>query len=261
MWLSFLTAEWLNWVSRQGSCQEVWCIIFSWGRLRGYVICPIFKLRSECHTQPLPGEPSELDKVAYAACQLSGNVTWDLSLCHIVSDSQTSRSNLVSTPGPYAELAEPTQANARGSAIHSSSCWRLCPVLANSANRRDQPSSKLSSCSHCVGRYLQQRLKKTHLGKGGGEQNESFWKKISAWHSGLAQHSWWSGLCNNLESVANVSLLSQCRVFQTSWPVLLSPISLCICAHTKTKMWWLFWINTILGERGWCSANTCREIS
>lgn len=82
---------------------------------------PSSKSRSECHAQPLPGEQGGLEQVAYSGCQLSGDATWDLSLCHMVSDIQAGRSYLVSTTGPvpdWAKVAASTEAQPRSGVIH-----------------------------------------------------------------------------------------------------------------------------------------------
>lgn len=64
------------------------------------------------HTAPsLAAEWTGLGCIS--GCQLSGNVAWDLSHPHTVSDCQDRRSDsaLQCLPVGCAELAEPTQAN------------------------------------------------------------------------------------------------------------------------------------------------------
>lgn len=97
-WLSFLLAKWLNWVSRQGSCHGVWCILFMQGPQGSCVICPVFKLRSECLTHN-PSLENRTDRTRLHTLSVS-SVEMSYGTCHscqIVCDPCAGRSDSVST--------------------------------------------------------------------------------------------------------------------------------------------------------------------
>lgn len=145
--LSYLVAKWLNWVSGRSSCHCVRCMTFSWGD-SSCVVCPIFKLRSECRTQALPWEHGGLTKPHTVS-----SMEMPPGTCHSATRNmiQAGRSALQGLTFDWAKMADPPRAQ----------CWaslvpRLLMLIWSFAQCRlllqteesSLPSSQLCTSEH-----------------------------------------------------------------------------------------------------------------
>ena len=98
------------------SCHYVRCMTFSWGDSR-CVVCPIFKLRSECRTQALPWEPGGPTKLHAVSSVEMPPGTFHSATRNV---TQASRSALQGLTFDWAKMADPTRTQ----------CWAsLVPKL------------------------------------------------------------------------------------------------------------------------------------